>query len=47
MSERSSRVRRLQLPRERQALPAPARALPAAVVTGKVVPAPVHGKTSI
>jgi hypothetical protein len=37
--------RGLSVTRGRRALPAPAKALPAAeVVTGRVVPAPVHGK---
>jgi hypothetical protein len=36
--------RGLSVTRGRRALPAPAKALPAAVVTGRVVPAPVRGK---
>ena len=36
--------RNLSIGRGRRALPAPAKALPAAEVTGRVVPAPVRGK---
>src|SRR6266567_7300107 len=41
---RAALPRNLAIGRARRALPAPAKALPEAVVTGRVVPAPAHGK---